>query len=81
MVPREQLEFPQLIERDFWKEVKHPELDTSITYPGGFVKVGIGECGIRFRAPLVGEHNNDFYKKELGMSKDELLAFKERRII
>ncbi len=81
LTPKEQLEFPQLVERDFWIEVMHPELGTKITYPGGFGKPGAGKCGIRFCAPLIGEHNDEIYKKELGMSTEELVALKQRRVI
>jgi crotonobetainyl-CoA:carnitine CoA-transferase CaiB-like acyl-CoA transferase len=79
--PKDQLEFPQLVERDFWQEVAHPELGTKITYPGAFIKPGVGGCGIRFRAPLIGEHNDEIYKKELGMSNEELVDLKQRRVI
>ena len=65
------LTFPQLVEREFWKQVEHPELGVSITYPGGFVKPEIGECGIRFRAPLIGEHNEDVFRGELAMPAQE----------
>ena len=61
LTPKDLLEFPLFKERDFWREVEHPELGTKITYPGGFVKAGMGDCGIRFRAPLIGEHNDDIY--------------------
>jgi benzylsuccinate CoA-transferase BbsE subunit len=81
LTPKDQLDFPQFIARDFWKKVPHPELETEITYPGGFVKISDAECGIRFRAPLIGEHNDEIYKKELGMSTDELVVMKQRRVI
>jgi formyl-CoA transferase len=81
LTPKDQLTFPQLVERNFWREIEHPELGDRITYPGGFVKTGIGDCGIRFRAPLIGEHNDDIYKKDLGLSSADLIAFKQRNII
>ncbi len=81
LLPKDQLKFPQLVERDFWIEVMHPELGTNITYPGGFAKFTEAECGIRFRAPLIGEHNDEVYKKELGLSTEELVALKQRRVI
>jgi len=81
LTPKDLLEFPQLMARNFWREVEHPELSTKITYPGGFVKTGIGDCGVRFRAPLIGEHNDDIYKGELGMSTEDMVNLKQRRII
>ncbi|MFC1941921.1 CaiB/BaiF CoA transferase family protein [Chloroflexota bacterium] len=81
LTPGEQLEFPQLVERDFWVDVEHPELGTKITYPGAFAKPGLGVCGIRFRAPLIGEHNDEIYGKEFGMSTKELVGLKQRQVI
>jgi len=81
LTPKDLLEFPQLVARNFWREVEHPELGTKVTYPGGFVKTGIGDCGVRFRAPLIGEHNDDIYKGELGMSTEDMVNLKQRRII
>lgn len=77
----DQIHFPQLVSRNFWRQIEHPELNDKITYPGGFVKPGIGDCGIRFRAPLIGEHNTEIYIQQLGFSKEDLLALQQRRII
>jgi crotonobetainyl-CoA:carnitine CoA-transferase CaiB-like acyl-CoA transferase len=81
LTPKDQLEFPQFKERGFWRKVDHPELGESITYPGGFVKLSAEDCGIRFRAPLIGEHNDEVFKKELGMSIAEMINLKQRRVI
>jgi crotonobetainyl-CoA:carnitine CoA-transferase CaiB-like acyl-CoA transferase len=75
------LEFKQLNIRDYWQEVEHPELGTSITYPGGFVKMTEAPCQIRRRAPLIGEHNEEIYTGELGLSKEELLTLKQAKIV
>jgi crotonobetainyl-CoA:carnitine CoA-transferase CaiB-like acyl-CoA transferase len=77
----EALKFPQYVERNYWVDVDHPELGTKLTYPGGFVKFTEADCGIRFRAPLVGEHNDEIYGKELGMPKKEIIALKQADII
>jgi crotonobetainyl-CoA:carnitine CoA-transferase CaiB-like acyl-CoA transferase len=66
------LKLPQLSIREFWEEVEHPELGTTITYPGAFTKLAKGSCGIRRRAPRIGEHNEEIYIKEMGMSPEEL---------
>jgi crotonobetainyl-CoA:carnitine CoA-transferase CaiB-like acyl-CoA transferase len=73
--------FPQLVERGFWKEVEHPELGTSLTYPGGFARFTGAECGIRRRAPHIGEHNDEVYHREMGMSEKDLEDLKRRRVI
>jgi crotonobetainyl-CoA:carnitine CoA-transferase CaiB-like acyl-CoA transferase len=67
----------QLKERDYWIEVNHPELQTNIVYPGAFVKASKTRCGIFRHAPLIGEHNQEIYEKELGFSKEELLMLKQ----
>jgi benzylsuccinate CoA-transferase BbsE subunit len=73
--------YPQFLARNFWTEVEHPELDTKLTYPGGFVKLSDAECGIKRRAPLIGEHNDEIYIQELGLTKDELVTLNRCRAI
>lgn len=68
---------PQLIARDFWKKVKHPELKGTITYPGPFVIASESPVTISRRAPLIGEHNNEIYEGELGISKEQIAVLKE----
>jgi crotonobetainyl-CoA:carnitine CoA-transferase CaiB-like acyl-CoA transferase len=75
------MEHPQLAAREAWQDVDHPALDTSITYPGPWVKLSQSSCGIRRRAPLIGEHNHDIYVKELGIPEDELGSLKGKGII
>jgi len=75
------VEHPQLAAREVWQEVEHPELNTSITYPGPWVKLSQSSCGVRRPAPLIGEHNHDIYVKELGLSKDELVLLKQGAIV
>jgi crotonobetainyl-CoA:carnitine CoA-transferase CaiB-like acyl-CoA transferase len=81
LTPKDLLDFPQLVERGFWREVEHPELDTKIIYPGGFVKTTNGDSGIRFRAPLIGEHNGEIFQGELNMSTEDMVNLKQRRVI
>lgn len=66
------MEDKQLASRDFWVKVNHPELNTKITYPSSFIRSSEVYCGIRVRAPLVGEHNLEIYHEELGISSQEL---------
>jgi benzylsuccinate CoA-transferase BbsE subunit len=81
LTAKDQLEFPQLAARNFWREIVHPELETTITYPGGFVKLSSADCGIRRRAPLIGEHNDQVYKDQLGLSASDMLTLMRARII
>lgn len=70
----------QLIAREYWQRVEHPELETEITYPGAFCKFSLSSCGIRRRAPLIGEHNKEIYE-ELGYNGKDLLVLKQAGII
>jgi len=81
LTAKETLEFPQLGVRDYWVEVSHPELGTTITYPGGFIRSTETACRIRHRAPLIGEHNEEVYRNELGLSTEELMTLKQSKVI
>ena len=72
---------PQLAARDFWVDIEHPELGANITYPGAFAKTTEAPPRISRRAPLIGEHNEEIYEKELGISKEELLTLKQAKVI
>jgi crotonobetainyl-CoA:carnitine CoA-transferase CaiB-like acyl-CoA transferase len=75
------LENPQLIARDFWVKLEHPELDASITYPGPFGSSSEMPIKITRRAPLIGEHNQEIYEDQLGISKDKLALLKQAGVI
>jgi len=74
-------EDPQLEARDFWQEVEHPELDTTFLYPGPFVKCSETPLRPPSRAPGIGEHNQEIYQEELGMSPEELVMLKQAKAI
>ncbi len=56
------LKYPQLEARGFWKEIEHPGIGT-LKYPGGAVVTTQGYVGPRTRAPRIGEHNDEIFKK------------------
>jgi len=62
----------QLKDRQFWVDINHPELSTSIRYPGAFARLSETPISIKRRAPLIGEHNVEVYQNELGLSSSEL---------
>ncbi|MCK4790930.1 MAG: CoA transferase, partial [Desulfobacteraceae bacterium] len=74
------MENPQLAAREVWQEIEHPELNDTITYPGPWVKLSKSSLGIRRRAPLIGEHNEEIYK-ELGLPRQDVLALKQANVI
>jgi benzylsuccinate CoA-transferase BbsE subunit len=71
----------QLNARGFWVDVEHPELGTTIKYPGAFVNASEMPPKIKFRAPLIGEHNRQIYQQELGVPEEELLILKQAGVI
>lgn len=66
--------------RNFWTDIKHPELGTAITYPKEFVRSSETDCSIKFRAPLIGEHNVAVYS-ELGLSRQDIITLKQAGVI
>ena len=72
---------PQHQARNFWQKIEHPELHAAIDYPGGFAKFSEGACQIWRRAPLIGEHNQEIYGGELGMSPEQITELRQRGVI
>jgi len=72
---------PQLESRKFWQSIDHPELRTSILYPGGFARFSEAPCKIWRRAPLIGEHNEEIYCGEMGLKTGDLTKLKQEGII
>jgi len=70
------VEDPQLVERGFFVDVEHPELNTTLKYPGSPYRFSETPWKIIRRAPLIGEHNSEIYQEELGLSKEELAKMK-----
>jgi crotonobetainyl-CoA:carnitine CoA-transferase CaiB-like acyl-CoA transferase len=74
-------ESPQLAARGFWQEVEHSELGATIIYPGYPIKISETPYQVQRRAPLIGEHNEEIYEKELGFSKEQLVILGNRAVI
>jgi benzylsuccinate CoA-transferase BbsE subunit len=75
------LDDAQLISRKFWVEMDHPELGASLIYPGSFAMASEAPPRINRRAPLIGEHNQEIYEGELGLSHEQLLMLKQAGVI
>ncbi|MGH7965696.1 MAG: CaiB/BaiF CoA transferase family protein [Candidatus Binatia bacterium] len=71
----------QLAARQYWQNVEHPELQTTIRYPGPFVKYSETPLAYRRRPPLVGEHNREVYVDELRVTEDELTDLQTKGVI
>jgi crotonobetainyl-CoA:carnitine CoA-transferase CaiB-like acyl-CoA transferase len=68
---REIAEHPQLRAREFFVTLDYPELGASLAHPARFAADSLGACGVRRRAPRIGEHNAELYA-ELGLGAREL---------
>jgi len=79
--PEEILVDPQLKARHFWVEIEHGELNDTLTYTGPFAQFSETPMKKWHRAPLIGEHNEEIYERELGFYKEELIALKQSGVI
>jgi len=79
------VEDPQIREqlggRGYWVGVEHPELNTTITYPGHFFKSSETSWKLTRRPPLIGEHNQEIYEKELGFSKETVAMLRQAGVL
>jgi len=75
------LEYEQLRSRDYWAEIEYPELGASVLHPNTLFKSSEMSPGVLRCAPRIGEHNEQVYVKELGLSRDELVALQQAAII
>ncbi len=79
--PEALLDDPHLHDRGFWKDVNHPELGRSFVYPGEAAIYSDSPWRISRRAPLIGEHNQEIFCEELGLSQGELTVLAESHVI
>ncbi len=68
----EVLDSPQLKERNFFIEVKHPELGRLLKYPG--IPYRLSPFAFKYfkRAPLIGEDNKKVYIEDLSLTDEDL---------
>jgi crotonobetainyl-CoA:carnitine CoA-transferase CaiB-like acyl-CoA transferase len=74
---RDIMQNAQLQARGYFRQVLHPELATTITYPGPFVRASATPLELRRLAPKVGEHNAEIYLNDLGLTRQELVRLRE----
>jgi len=79
--PGELFDNAQLKDRDFWFDMEHPDLGESITYPGPWAKTTPAPLAGWRPAPGIGEHNQEIYIRELGLSPGQLVALKQAGVI
>jgi crotonobetainyl-CoA:carnitine CoA-transferase CaiB-like acyl-CoA transferase len=67
----------QLQARGYFRQVSHPDLATTVTYPGPFVQASATPIELRHPAPKVGEHNAEIYLNDLNLTRQELTRLRE----
>ncbi len=72
---------PQLKARQFWQEVENPLSGATLKYPGGFTVINGERLQIKRPAPQVGQHNQEVYAEELGLSRCEIEELEAERVI
>jgi crotonobetainyl-CoA:carnitine CoA-transferase CaiB-like acyl-CoA transferase len=78
---REVVDNAQLAARDYWQTLEHPELGRRVRYPGPFARASATPIRYRRRPPTVGEHNEEIYGGELGLTAERLAAFRTAGVI
>ncbi|SRR5712692_3656955 len=63
---------PQLAAREFWQDVRVPVSGPTLKYPSGFAVVNGERLPLRRPAPYIGQHNQEVYAEELGLSPCEI---------
>ena len=71
----------QLESRYYWEKLDHDDLDDSIVYCGPFIRMSETPIKYHRRAPLIGEHNDEIFGRELGISREKLDSLKEKDVI
>ncbi len=72
---------PQLNARGFFRPLAHPELGTDLLYPGHWALMNNAQAGPRFRAPRIGEHNEEVYGQLLGYTRAQLQEWRRRGLV
>jgi crotonobetainyl-CoA:carnitine CoA-transferase CaiB-like acyl-CoA transferase len=67
--------------RQYWRVLEHPELGRGVPYPGPFARFSETPIIYRRRPPLVGEHNQEVYSRELGLSAEQIRDLAQREIV
>jgi crotonobetainyl-CoA:carnitine CoA-transferase CaiB-like acyl-CoA transferase len=72
---------PQLEDRDFFQVVEH-SLAGAVRYPGQPMRFsGLPRALRRSPAPLLGEHNEEVLREELGLGDEEIAKLREDKVI
>jgi len=78
--PEDFLTDPQLKARDYWVAMDIPDVAEKIPFPN-FPVITDKLTRRITRAPLIGEHNQEIYHRELGLSLEEMEQLQDKRVI
>jgi len=78
---REVAEYEQLRYRNYWSQMKVPELDREAPFPGQYFASNEVSGRVSLPPPQPGEHNHDIYHKELGYSEGQISELQRKGII
>jgi crotonobetainyl-CoA:carnitine CoA-transferase CaiB-like acyl-CoA transferase len=71
----------QLKARDFWVTLDDDALDKQVVYPGPIAKFTESPSTNWYRAPRIGEHNNEIYGGLMGLSSDKIKTLESNKVI
>jgi len=75
------LHHPQLQARQYFQALYHPELETTLTMLGPFVRASAAPLRRCHLPPRIGEHNRAVYTQELGVSPGDLVRLREAGVV
>ena len=79
--PEALVDDPQLNDRGFFSDIEHPESGRAVRYPGGPIHFTTTPWRIARRPPLLGEHNSEVYRGELGLTEERLAELARAGVI
>ena len=79
--PEALVDDPQLNDRGFFSDIEHPESGRRLRYPGGPIHFTTTPWRIARRPPLLGEHNSEVYRGELGLTEERLVELAQAGVI
>ena len=80
LAPGELLEDPQLVAREYFDRVDHPEAGT-LPYSGPAFHMGSYPKVAPTPAPLLGQHNHEIYAGRLGFTSHDLATLRHAEVI
>jgi len=78
--PEDLLNYRHLQERGYFTEIDHPQTGR-IAYPGAPFKMSETPWLVNRPAPLLGQHNEEVYCKQLGYIHEDLTKLRDNGII